>query len=89
MFPHITQKRRGKPLISREVIIQARRPYDDQNRIEDPRGSRPLPLPVLRRDRGGGPRRSKLETHRFHGDWNYAIFPAREKTSPGYCDAAT
>ena len=80
MFCHITQNWRGRPLVSHEVIIQlianTRTKTGLKIRAELDSGRYPIGIKVSDEDLAA----LKIKRAKFHGDWNYALLPAR-KTS--------
>jgi hypothetical protein len=80
MFCHITQNWRGRPLVSHEVIIQlinnTRTKAGLKIRAELDTGRYPTGIKVSDEELAA----LKLRPAKFHGDWNYALLPARNKT---------
>jgi len=77
MFCHITENWRGQPLVSHEVIIQLIGGTTTAAGLKIRAGLDPKPYPI-------GVKVSRIELNQvpitpatFHGDWNYAIRPAR------------
>ena len=79
MFCHITQNWRGRPLVSHEVIIQlianTRTKAGLKIRAELDSGHYPIGIKVSDEDLAA----LKIKPAKFHGDWNYALPPARNK----------
>lgn len=77
MFCHITQNWRGRPLVSHEVIINliANTRTDKGLRIkaELDKATYPLKTKVTDEELAS----VKIKRHRFHGEWNYSIRPAK------------
>jgi hypothetical protein len=80
MFCHITQNWRGRPLVSHEVIIQSianpRTKAGLKIRAELDSGHYPTGIKVSDQELAA----LRLRPAKFHGDWNYALLPARNKT---------
>jgi hypothetical protein len=80
MFCHITQNWRGRPLVSHEVIIQlianTRTKAGLKIRAELDSGHYPTGIKVSDQELAA----LRLRPAKFHGDWNYALLPARNKT---------
>jgi len=77
MFCHITQNWRGRPLISHEVIIHliANTSTEQGLRIKAELDDANYPLNVKVSDAELAT--VKIKRHKFHGEWNYVIHPAR------------
>jgi Rhodopirellula transposase DDE domain len=79
MFCHITQNWRGRPLVSHEVIIQlianTRTKAGLKIRAELDSGHYPTGIKISDEELAA----LKLKPAKFHGDWNYALLPARKK----------
>ena len=79
MFSHITMNWRGRPLISREVIVSLIGATTTRTGLRIRSGM----------DEGKYPKGQKvadeeldalhIEYDKFHGEWNYAIFPAEDE----------
>ena len=80
MFCHITQNWRGRPLVSHDVIIQlianTRTTTGLKIRAELDSGRYPTGIKVSDEELAA----LKIKRAKFHGDWNYALLPARNKT---------
>jgi hypothetical protein len=80
MFCHITQNWRGRPLVSHEVVIQlianTRTKAGLKIRAELDQGRYPTGIRVSDDELAA----LQLKPAKFHGDWNYALLPARKKT---------
>jgi hypothetical protein len=80
MFCHITQNWRGRPLVSHEVVIQlianTRTKAGLKIRAELDQGRYPTGIKVSDDELAA----LQLKPAKFHGDWNYALLPARKKT---------
>jgi Rhodopirellula transposase DDE domain len=80
MFCHITQNWRGKPLVSHDIIINliaatvTKAGLEIQAELD--RGSYPTGVAVADEELAA----VNLKRASFHGDWNYAIRPKRQKT---------
>ena len=77
LFSQITQNWRGRPLVSREAVVALIRSTTTKTGLrvrarldkrKYPIGT-PVPTSALMRVR--------IKPHRFHGDWNYSVRPAR------------
>ena len=83
MFCHITQNWRGRPLVSHEVIVNLIANVTTQTglkiRAELDRGTYPSGIQVTEAEL----QTLHLKPHAFHGDWNYALLPERERTEAG------
>ena len=83
MFCHITQNWRGRPLVSHEVIVNLIANMTTQTglkiRAELDRGTYPSGIQVTEAEL----QTLHLKPHAFHGDWNYALLPERERTGAG------
>jgi transposase len=77
MFCHITQNWRGRPLVSHEVIINliANTSTDQGLRIKAELDKAAYPLQTKITDAELAT--VKIKRHKFHGDWNYSIRPAK------------
>ena len=79
MFCHITQNWRGKPLVSHDIIINLIASTATQTglkiRAELDRGSYPTGVAVADEELAS----VNLKRADFHGEWNYAIRPKRQK----------
>ena len=79
MFCHITQNWRGRPLVSHEVIINlianTRTQAGLRIRAELDSGRYPIGIKVT----DGELASLKIKPAQFHGDWNYALMPARKR----------
>ena len=79
MFCHITQNWRGKPWVSHEVIINLIANTTTQTglkiRAELDRGNYPTGIKITEAELSA----LNLKLSQFHGDWNYALLPARKK----------
>ena len=79
MFCHITQNWRGRPLVSHEVIIQlianTRTKTGLKIRAALDSGRYPTGIKVSDEELAA----LKIKRAKFHGDWNYALLPARKK----------
>lgn len=77
MFCHITQNWRGRPLISHEIIIQLIANTTTAEglkiRAELDSGLYPLGIKVSDEELAA----LKIKRAKFHGDWNYALFPTK------------
>jgi DDE family transposase len=80
MFCHITQNWRGRPLVSHEVIIQlianTRTKAGLKIRAELDTGRYPTGIKISDDELAT----LRLKPAKFHGDWNYALLPARKNT---------
>jgi Rhodopirellula transposase DDE domain len=80
MFCHITQNWRGRPLVSHEVVIQlianTRTKAGLKIRAELDQGRYPTGIKVSDDELAA----LQLKPAKFHGDWNYALLPARKTT---------
>jgi hypothetical protein len=80
MFSHITQNWRGRPSISHDVIINLIANTTTKAgltlRAELDHGNYPTGIKVSNKE----PANLALKASHFHGDWNYALLPARSKT---------
>ena len=78
MFCHITQNWRGRPLVSHEVIIQlianTRTKTGLKIRAALDSGRYPTGIKVSDEELAA----LKIKRAKFHGDWNYALLPARK-----------
>ena len=78
MFCHITQNWRGRPLVSHEVIIQlianTRTKTGLKIRAALDSGHYPTGIKVSDEELAA----LKIKRAKFHGDWNYALLPARK-----------
>ncbi len=78
MFCHITQNWRGRPLVSHEVIIQlianTRTKAGLRIRAELDSGRYPTGIKIGDEELAA----LRLKPAKFHGDWNYALLPARK-----------
>jgi hypothetical protein len=78
MFCHITQNWRGRPLVSHEVIISLIATTATQTglkiRAELDVGSYPTGIKVTDEELAA----INLKRDKFHGEWNYSIFPPRK-----------
>ena len=75
MFCHITQNWRGRPLVSHEVIINliANTSTKQGLRVQAELDEAVYPLKTKISDKElAGVR---IKRHKFHGDWNYSIYP--------------
>ena len=76
LFSHITMNWRGRPLISRDVVINSiaatttRAGLTVQARLDD--GTYPTGVKVTSAQMAALP----VSRHPFHGDWNYTLHPA-------------
>jgi len=79
MFCHITQNWRGRPLVSHEVIINLIASTSTEEGLsiqaELDSGSYPTAIKVSDAELEA----VNMESDNFHGDWNYRIFPNRNK----------
>jgi hypothetical protein len=79
MFCHITQNWRGRPLVSHEVIIQlianTRTKVGLKIRAELDTGRYPTGIKISNDELAA----LRLKPAKFHGDWNYALLPARNR----------
>jgi transposase len=80
MFSHITQNWRGRPLISHEVIINLIASTATKTglkiRAALDRSSYPTGVTIAEEQLAA----LNLKRADFHGEWNYAILPARKRT---------
>jgi hypothetical protein len=79
MFCHITQNWRGRPLVSHEVIIQlianTRTKAGLKIRAELDTGRYPTGIKISDDELAA----LRLKPAKFHGDWNYALLPTRNR----------
>jgi transposase len=77
MFCHITQNWRGRPLVSHEVIINliANTSTSQGLRIQAELDKAAYPLQTKITDEELAT--VKIKRHKFHGEWNYSIRPAK------------
>ena len=79
MFSHITQNWRGQPLVSHEVIINLIASTATKTglkiRAALDRGSYPTGVAIAEEQLAA----VNLKRDAFHGDWNYAILPTRNR----------
>ena len=75
MFCHITQNWRGRPLVSRAVIVNLIGQVRTQEglRIKAELDTNVYPKGIKVSDEELA--RVRLRRAKFHGDWNYTIFP--------------
>jgi hypothetical protein len=75
MFCHITENWRGRPLLSREVIVNliGKTRTEAGLRIEAALDTNSYPKGIEVSDEEMA--RVRLERDEFHGDWNYTISP--------------
>jgi transposase len=80
MFCHITQNWRGRPLVSHDVIINliANTSTNQGLRIKAELDKAAYPLQVKITDEELA--NVKIKRYKFHGDWNYSIQPAKQKS---------
>ncbi|MGH7593999.1 MAG: ISAzo13 family transposase [Gemmatimonadales bacterium] len=80
MFCHITQNWRGRPLVSHEVIVNliahTKTRAGLRIRAELDRGNYPAGIKVTDPQF----KALNLKLGKFHGDWNYALWPSVSKT---------
>jgi len=75
MFCHITQNWRGRPLISREVVVElichttTQKGLRIQAQLDENRYETGIKIPQKTRDE------LAIERDAFHGDWNYRLYP--------------
>jgi Rhodopirellula transposase DDE domain len=76
MFCHITQNWRGRPLVSHEVIINliANTATEQGLHIEAELDTATYPLHTKVTDEELAT--VNIQRHKFHGEWNYSIYPA-------------
>jgi len=76
LFAHISMNWRGRPLVSREVILEliaaTRTRSGLRVQAELDRGRYPLGVKVPDRELAAVP----LRRHDWHGEWNYTVLPA-------------
>jgi hypothetical protein len=79
MFCHITQNWRGRPLVSHEVIVNliANTATTEGLQIQAELDTESYPTGVKVTDEELAA--VKLKASKFHGEWNYRIFPSRKK----------
>jgi hypothetical protein len=79
MFCHITKNWRGRPLVSHEVIINliANTTTDAGLKIRAELDRRKYPTGIKISDAELNELNLRME--KFHGDWNYALLPQRNK----------
>ena len=76
MFCHITENWRGRPLVSREVVVNLIGQHDDEDGAVDPSGVGCEQLSdSVGRSRTRRWRASRIKRDKFHGEWNYTILP--------------
>lgn len=79
MFCHITQNWRGRPLISREVVVELIGHTTTENglriqaQLDESRYETGIKIPQKTLDE------LAIERDAFHGDWNYRLHP---RTTP-------
>jgi transposase len=77
MFCHITENWRGRPLVSREVVVNLIGSTTTKTgleiRAELDAGSYPVGREVTKQQMEG----LSIEREKFHGEWNYTIRPRR------------
>jgi len=79
MFCHITQNWRGRPLISREVVVELIGHTTTENglriqaQLDESRYETGIKIPQKTLDE------LAIERDEFHGDWNYRLHP---RTTP-------
>ncbi len=78
MFCHITENWRGRPLVSREVVVNLIGHTTTQTgleiRSELDEGSYPTGRKVSDEQREG----LSIKRDKFHGEWNYSILPRQQ-----------
>ena len=79
MFSHITKNWRGRPLTSHEVIVNliANTTNDAGLNINAVLDSSEYPTGIKISDQAMNG--LKLEKNEFHGEWNYTIYPRRNR----------
>jgi hypothetical protein len=87
MFSPITRNRRGRPLVSHEVIIELIANTTTQKGLkigtEIDTGHYPTGLSVAEAELAA----SNLKRADFHGEWNYTLPPLRRTKYSSYFDA--
>ena len=82
LFSHITMNWRGRPLTSHEVVIQSISATTTRTGLtvhaELDTGQYPTGVQVSDEELAALP----ITRHRFHGDWNYTLHPARLHPAP-------
>jgi hypothetical protein len=77
MFCHITRNWRGRPLTSREVVVQLIAAVTTTTGLtihaELDEGQYPLAIKVTDDQLAT----VRIERHSFHPEWNYTVFPAQ------------
>ena len=79
LFSHITQNGRGRPLVSHEVVINLIANTTTQAGLriqaELDAGTYSTGIKVSDQELAA----VNLKKAKFHGDWNYTLFPSRKK----------
>ena len=76
MFCHITENWRGRPLVSREVVVNLIGQHDDEDRAGDPIGVGRRTATRLGREVTDEQMEGlSIKREKFHGEWNYTILP--------------
>ncbi|GAF79577.1 unnamed protein product, partial [marine sediment metagenome] len=79
MFSFITQNWRGKPLIDRATIVnligstKTKEGLKIRCELDTKAYPKGIKVPDVQLEK------VKLKKHKFHGDWNYTIYPNKKK----------
>lgn len=77
MFCHITQNWRGRPLVSHEVIINLIANTSTQQGLRIKAELDQANYPLKTKVTDDELQAVQIKRHRFHGEWNYNILPAK------------
>jgi len=79
LFSFITHNWRGRPLVSREVIVNLIANTTTQTGLKVKAALDTNHYPTKIKVTDEQMQRLNLKRHAFHGDWNYTVFPRKQK----------